>query len=102
MKVYNKLVRDRIPEIIEKNGQKCRTRTLDEAEYAMELRKKLREEVAEYEKDGGLEELADIMEVVRALSHAEGGNPDELEKFRMKKAGERGAFEERIFLESVE
>lgn len=102
MKVHNKLVRDRIPEIIEKNGQKCRTRTLAEAEYARELRKKLREEVAEYEKDGGLEELADIMEVVLALSRIEGGNPDELENVRRKKAGERGAFEDRIFLEVVE
>ena len=102
MKVYNKLVRDRIPEIIAGNGGECETRILDRDEYRRALREKLREEVAEYEKDGTLEELADIMEVVRALAAADGADAGELEAVRARKAGERGGFENRVFLVSVE
>lgn len=63
---YNKLVRDRIPEIIQAKGDVCVVRTLDDDEYRMRLKMKLMEEVMEYQESGSLEELADIYEVIRA------------------------------------
>ena len=68
MKTYNKLVRDRIPEIIEANGHKCETRVLNDDEYLLELKNKLQEEVNEFLESGSVEELADILEVVHSLS----------------------------------
>lgn len=102
MRVLNKLVRDRIPEIIAGNGQTCKTHTLSPDEHLAALKDKLREEVAEYEESGALEELADILEVVRALAEAGGHSVEELERVRIAKAEARGGFRKRIFLESVE
>ena len=102
MKIYNKLVRDKIPEIIEASGKPCATRCLESAEYAGFLKKKLEEEVAEYLKDGGIEELADILEVVRALAALEGADAAALEAARARKAEARGGFERRILLENVD
>ena len=100
--VYNKLVRDRIPDIISASGGRCDTRTLSEAEHLVMLKAKLREEIAEYEQSGEVEELADILEVVHALAAAGGAAPGQLEKVRRRKAQARGAFEKRIFLASVD
>lgn len=69
---YNKLVRDKIPEIILAQGEKPVTRVLEDAEYLACLEQKLREETAEYLESGKLDELADIMEVVYALCEARG------------------------------
>ena len=102
MRVLNKLVRDRIPEIIAGIGQTCKTRTLSQEEYLAALKDKLREEVAEYEESGALEELADILEVVRALAEADGHTAEELERVRAAKAEARGGFRMGLFLESVE
>ena len=102
MKVHNKLVRDRIPEIIEKSGKICVTHILSEEEYIAALETKLNEEVAEYQADKNLEEMADVLEVLQALCVARGYSLDELEDMRKKKAEERGRFEGRIFLEYVE
>jgi len=102
MKIYNKLVRDRIPEIIEADGKKCSTHILSDEEYIKALDKKLNEEVAEYQSDQNLEEMADILEVLQALCVARGYSLDELEALRAKKSSERGGFSDRIFLESVE
>ena len=63
MNIYNKLVRDRIPEIIEESGKKCSMRILNEDEYLTALEQKLNEEVAEYQTDKNIEEMADILEV---------------------------------------
>ena len=63
MKTYNKLVRDKIPEIMLASGVKPVTKTLNPEEYTLFLEKKLDEEVAEYHKDKNVEELADILEV---------------------------------------
>ena len=68
MKTYNKLVRDRIPEIIAKNGQIAEVNVLSNEEYLLHLEMKLDEEVGEYHRDKNLEELADILEVVFALA----------------------------------
>lgn len=102
MPVFNKLVRDKIPEVITANGQTPRTRTLDDDEYQVELHKKLQEEVNEYLEDVNAEELADILEVVYALGAQLGATSQELEQLRLEKAQKRGGFEKRIFLESAE
>jgi predicted house-cleaning noncanonical NTP pyrophosphatase (MazG superfamily) len=99
MTVYNKLVRDRIPEIILANGGEPVTRILDEAEYRDALRVKLQEEVREYLKDPNVEELADVAEILRALASVEGVEWEEVEGYRELKVKERGGFERRVFLE---
>lgn len=102
MKVHNKLVRDKIPEIIEAAGKICVTHTLTNKEYIAALETKLNEEVAEYQADKNLEEMADVLEVLRALCVARGYTLDELEEMRVKKANDRGGFGNKIFLEYVE
>ena len=102
MKVYNKLVRDKIPEIIEADGKVCRTHILSNEEYIVALEAKLNEEVAEYQADKNLEEMADVLEVLQAICVAIGYSLDELEAMRAKKAYDRGGFKEKIFLEHVE
>ena len=102
MKVYNKLVRDKIPEIIEADGKTCKTRILGDEEYLAALEEKLNEEVAEYQKDKNLEEMADVLEVLQAICVAKGYSLEDLETMRAKKAEKRGGFKDKIFLESVE
>ncbi|MDD3278006.1 MAG: nucleoside triphosphate pyrophosphohydrolase [Lachnospiraceae bacterium] len=102
MKVHNKLVRDRIPEIIEASGKCCVTHILTDEEYIAALETKLNEEVAEYQADKNLEEMADVLEVLRAICAARGYSMEELEDMRAKKAKERGEFRDKIFLEYVE
>lgn len=100
-KHHNKLVRDKIPEIIEKAGKTPVTHILSEEEYMTELDKKLNEECAEYQADRSIEELADMLEVMYAIAEARGWSVSELEAVRREKAEKRGAFERRIFLERV-
>jgi predicted house-cleaning noncanonical NTP pyrophosphatase (MazG superfamily) len=106
MPTYNKLVRDRIPEIIEKEGKTYKTVILDDNQFKSELRKKLKEEVQEYldaqNEQEAVEELADALEVIHALAEAHGVSIEELEQVRKTKAKERGGFEEKIFLIEVE
>ena len=102
MKVYNKLVRDKIPEIIEADGKACKTHILSNDEYIAALEAKLNEEVAEYQADKNLEEMADVLEVLQAICIARGYSLEELEALRVKKASERGGFADKIFLEYVE
>lgn len=102
MPIHNKLVRDKIPEIIESTGKKSYCRILSEAEYLSELDKKLNEECAEYQADKSLEELADMIEVMYAIAEARGFSIAELERVRVEKADKRGRFKDRIFLEKVD
>ena len=102
VKTYNKLVRDLIPDIIEASGNKCRTRVLSDEEYLEMLDAKLDEELAEYHKDQNIEELADLLELIRAAAIARGYTLEELETARAEKAKERGGFEKKIFLIDVE
>ena len=101
-KTYNKLIRDRIPQIIETSGNSCTTRVLDAQEYVRFLTEKLKEEVSEYLDDPSLEELADIMEVVLALAETHGADAQRLEEIRISKQEKRGGFSKRLFLETVE
>jgi predicted house-cleaning noncanonical NTP pyrophosphatase (MazG superfamily) len=101
IKPYNKLVRDRIPEIIEASGNECRTAILSDEEYLRMLDAKLDEELAEYHRDQNIEELADLMEVILAAAKARGYTAEELETVRAAKAAERGGFEKKILLVDV-
>ena len=96
---YDKLVRDKIPEIIKGKGGIPKTRIADEKEYKQKLQAKLREETDEYLTDPNPEELADILEIVYALGGLHKVTAAELEEQRRKKAEERGGFEEGIILE---
>ncbi len=100
-KTYNKLVRDLIPDIIAASGNKCRTRVLSDEEYLEMLDAKLDEELAEYHADKNLEELADLLELIRAAAIARGYTLEELETARAEKAKERGGFEKKILLVDV-
>ena len=77
---YNKLVRDKIPEIIANNGQKATFRVLDKTEYLTYLEKKLDEEVAEFHESKSIEELADILQVIISLTYALGSNSHKLRR----------------------
>ena len=90
-KVYNKLVRDRIPEIIESSGKRCVCETLSEERYIAMLDEKLNEELAEYQESKSLEELADLLEVMGAVVKARGYTWEELTAVRKKKKAERAA-----------
>ncbi len=102
MKGMGKLVRDKIPQIIEDQGRRCVIRILEPQEYRQCLHRKLDEELGEFHRDQNLEELADLMEVVLACTEELGHTPQELEQLRLAKAEKRGAFRQRIYLEGVE
>ncbi len=106
MPIYNKLVRDRIPEIIRASGKECRTTILNEDDYKKELHAKLREESQEYaaagEPEEALEELADLLEVIQALAAVHGATWEELNALRERKAQARGGFKDQVFLLDVD
>ena len=101
MKEYNKLIRDKIPEIIEAAGKRCIVEVLNETEYIDALDCKLNEELEEYQTDKSLEELADLLEVMYAVVRARGYTTEELERVRKQKAEKRGGFEKRLRLKGV-
>jgi len=101
-KILNKLVRDRIPEIIEARGQRYQTETLSDEDYLAALDAKLNEELQEYQESKSMEELADLLEVIRAVITARGSTMEEVEAIRMDKAQKRGRFEKKTMLSWVE
>ena len=101
MKIFNKLVRDKIPEIIRANGETPVTRILEDSEYMRALVTKLGEEYDEFRDALNIEELADIQEVVLALADIIASR-EELEEVRAQKAAMRGIFKNKIFLEKTE
>lgn len=98
MMIYNKLVRDRIPEIIQSKGGSCTTRILSDEEYKHALDQKLGEELAEYLDSHSPEELADLLEVIYACGANLGYSPADLERIRAEKADARGGFKDKIWL----
>ncbi|CDM68016.1 hypothetical protein CM240_0852 [Clostridium bornimense] len=98
MKTYNKLVRDKIPEIIKADGKNCDTIIVSGEEKKELLRAKLMEEVNEYLEDDNLEELADVMEVLFGLANELGFSEEDLLKKREEKLKARGGFKEGIVL----
>ncbi|PYZ92353.1 phosphoribosyl-ATP pyrophosphohydrolase [Salipaludibacillus keqinensis] len=105
MPSYNKLVRDRIPEIIEMNGQTFEYRRIKGEEFIKEAKKKLNEEMKEYleaqNSEQAIEELADLVELIYCLAERHGYSKTELEAIRREKSERRGAFHEGWFLETV-
>lgn len=105
-KVYNKLVRDRIPEIIHQTGKSFNTRKLEHQDYIKELKNKAFEELNEYAKSNSsleaAEELADLLEVMHSLAEVHGYTFNQIEEIRQRKAEDRGGFKERIYLIDVE
>ena len=98
---YNKLVRDKIPDIIQRKGSTPKIHVANKAEYTEKLREKLREEVEEFLKENDWAELADILEVVYALGEALGRSQSDLTCMRTWKKKQRGAFKQRIILEEA-
>ena len=103
-RVYNKLVRDNIPDIIKSKGEIPVTRVLSCDEYKTELERKLKEEYEEVIAAKGrdrLYELADMIEVIKYLATAENSDLEEVLRLAKEKSAQRGAFDRKIFLEKV-
>jgi predicted house-cleaning noncanonical NTP pyrophosphatase (MazG superfamily) len=98
MTKFNKAIRDKIPEIIRKDGHSCNIQTLSDEKFLVEIEKKLSEEVIEFQNDKNLEELADILEVIYRIAQLKGISKEELEKIRVKKLQDKGGFEKNLFL----
>ena len=105
-KIYNKLVRDRIPEIIESKGGTPKYSVLSANDYSSALQEKLIEEARELreagEKEDILSELSDVAEIIRSIVKNSGFTMEEVEARREKKYAERGGFEKALFLEYVD
>ena len=100
---YNKLVRDRIPEEINKEpGRKCKYRILNDEEYLKELNKKIIEEANEFVEENSIEELGDLMEVINAIMNIKGYNIEEVNQVMRDKENRKGAFNKKIYLEYVD
>ena len=98
---YNKLVRDKIPEIIKQKGLTPTTHFANDEEYWRKLKEKLQEEIDEFLDKSNEEELSDILEVIDAICEFKKIDKDKLESLRKKKSEERGKFKERIILDEV-
>ncbi len=98
---YNKLVRDKIPEIIRQDGRKPTTHIADKKEYWQGLKEKLKEEVKEFLKESNEEELADILELIYAICDFKKIDKSKLENLRKKKAKQRGGFQKKIILDEI-
>lgn len=106
MPIYNKLVRDKILEIIEEDGKKFSAKELSPEQHIIEIKRKLYEELNEFEtaisKDDAIEELADILELIHSILTIYDVNYDILESIRVKKKKKRGGFEKGLYLIEVE
>ena len=105
VQIFNKLVRDNIPNIIENNGEKAITRILSDKEYRVELYKKLLEESQEVinsqDTEDILEELVDVLEVLKSIAELENRNLDDIIEIANQKRLKRGGFSKKIFLEKT-
>jgi predicted house-cleaning noncanonical NTP pyrophosphatase (MazG superfamily) len=105
MPLYNKLVRDNIPEVIESTGKSFTTRILNNEEYITELKKKCFEELQEYiqteNNENAIEELADLLEVIHSLAVYHGASLETVEEVRKMKLEKRGSFQKKVFLIEV-
>ena len=101
MKVYDKLIRDRIPEIIEASGSKCEVEVVSDKVALEYLYKKLGEEVEELLIDKNLDEIADVMEVLFAIGKKYGSIEDDVLGRRSEKKDSRGGFEDNLILKKT-
>lgn len=102
MREYDKLVRDRIPEVVRENDETPVTHTVDGEAYRERLREKLVEEATEFRDDPTVEELGDVLDVVAAIREAEPVDESDLQRKRRAKAAQRGGFEDGVVLDRVE
>ncbi|MFD1646616.1 nucleoside triphosphate pyrophosphohydrolase [Haloarchaeobius litoreus] len=102
MRTYDKLVRDRIPEVIRENDETPVTHTVEGEAYRERLREKLVEEATEFRDDPSAAELGDVLDVVAAIRDAETIDADELQQKRRAKCEERGGFDDGVVLDRVE
>jgi predicted house-cleaning noncanonical NTP pyrophosphatase (MazG superfamily) len=98
---YNKLIRDKIPEIVKQKGKTPVTHIATDEEYKQKLYEKLKEETEEFLEKPSNEELSDILEVIESICKLNNINMEELEILRKKKAKERGSFNNHIILDEV-
>ncbi|QOR34725.1 nucleoside triphosphate pyrophosphohydrolase [Clostridium sp. 'deep sea'] len=101
MIIYNKLIRDKIPQIIKQQGKKCNTKELNDTEYLRYLNLKLNEEINEYYESQNPDELADVVEVIYALLKYQGISIEEFETIRKTKLKTNGGFNKRLLLLEV-
>ena len=102
VEIYNKAIRDRIPEIIKESGRTCKISILSDEDFLIELEKKLSEELEEYSRSKLIEELADIIEVILRILELKGKSIDELNKIRLEKKERSGGFHKNLFLIQVD
>ena len=101
MKKYDKLIRDKIPDIIAADGKQCTVKVMEQQEYKQYLKAKLREETNEYLESAAVEELADVLEVLKSIAEVEGIEWSKVEEIRQKKADQRGRFQAKLKLLEV-
>ena len=101
IRVYNKAIRDKIPEIIESSGASCLIEVLDDENFLEELVLKLEEELGEFKESRSIEELCDLIEIASRIAKLKGVSNEELEKIRENKNVEKGKFEKNLFLIQV-
>ena len=99
--MYNKAIRDKIPEIIMHSGKQCKVTRLPDEEFLLELERKLEEEITEYQTSKSLEELADIIEVILRILELKHSSEQDLKEIRILKKKNRGAFSNNLFLLEV-
>ena len=101
--IYNKLVRDKIPENINSmEGRNCNYKILNDKEYLQELDKKIFEEAHEFIEEHSVEELADLMEVIFAIMKERNISMEDVENARQIKNSKKGSFNDKIYLIDVE
>lgn len=98
---YPKLVRDKVPDLIEETGAKPIIHTANDEEYFQLLKVKFKEEVEEFINSNNVEDLADVIEVIDAIIKAEKFNRDQLESFRKYKVNVKGKFDKRIIIDKI-
>ena len=98
VQIYNKAIRDKIPEIIRASGKDCDVKTLSDENFLIAMEEKLLEEVTEYGESGSIIELADILEVVYRIASLKGVDKEDIESLRADKLKERGGFQKKLFL----
>ena len=101
-RIYNKLVRDGVPEEIAQSGDSCVHCVLeDEDEYRFALDEKLDEEIVDYQISKDISELSEVLEVIHAIVEARGMTFEELDEMRLKKREKRGGFNKRFLVKEI-
>jgi|ETNmetMinimDraft_1059919.scaffolds.fasta_scaffold430364_2 predicted house-cleaning noncanonical NTP pyrophosphatase (MazG superfamily) len=100
--MYNKAIRDKIPEIIKNSGNSCNVKTLNDDDFLIELEKKLKEELEEYFENKTIEELGDIVDVINRIVILKGVSSEDFKKIRSKKISTNGGFDKNFFLLDAE